>query len=242
MLTVVTSTDGQEDLANVDTSDKSVGLAEGTTHTGLQSIGTSARQHLVDTDDVVRVGADAEMEGILSGALDEVLVGANTGGFESLGTQLLILVGDKVDAEGELVDVGALAAEIEDSDLGVFVRSVLASCAFLGWSKSIFTRYTTVEPGLGVRLVLAVAVRDCQYALFSTVCMCELTKGRISRASVLLLNATNEPWTLLSLYPLLFDMVMLLTGSNERDDEPLLRYCPVNRWVYGRKCKVKSAS
>jgi hypothetical protein len=35
-----------------------------------------------------------------------------------------------VDAEGEVVDVGALAAEIENADLGV--------------------RYTTVEPALGV--------------------------------------------------------------------------------------------
>lgn len=35
-----------------------------------------------------------------------------------------------MNAEGEIVDVGALAAEIEDADLGV--------------------RYTTVEPALGV--------------------------------------------------------------------------------------------
>ena len=49
----------------------------------------------------------------------DVLVGADAGGFESLGAQLLILVGDQVDAARELVDVGALAAEIEDADLGV---------------------------------------------------------------------------------------------------------------------------
>jgi hypothetical protein len=34
--------DGHQDLTNVDTSDKTVGLAESTTHTRLQSIGTSA--------------------------------------------------------------------------------------------------------------------------------------------------------------------------------------------------------
>jgi hypothetical protein len=79
---------------------------------------------------MVRVDADTEMEGFLSGSLDHVLVGANTGGLKSLGGQLLVLVGDEVDAEGEIVDVGALAAEIEDADLGV--------------------RYTTVEPALGV--------------------------------------------------------------------------------------------
>lgn len=73
------------------------------------------------------------METFLSGVLDEVLVGANTGGLEGLGTQLLILVGDEVDAEREVVDVCTLAAQVEDADLRV--------------------GYTTVEPGLGVGLV-----------------------------------------------------------------------------------------
>ena len=123
-------TDRHEDLANVYTSDKAVGLAESTTHTRLQSIGTSARQHLVDTDDMVGVDADAEMETFLSGNLDEVLVGANAGGFEGLGGQLLVLVGDKVNAEREVVYIGALATEIEDADLGIW--------------------YTAVEPALGV--------------------------------------------------------------------------------------------
>lgn len=72
------------------------------------------------------------MEGLLSGELDKVLVGANTGGLKGLGAQLLILVGDEVDAEREVVNVGLLATKIEDSDLGV--------------------GDTTVEPGLGIRL------------------------------------------------------------------------------------------
>lgn len=114
-LTGVTAADRQKNLANVDTGDSAVGLTPGTTHTGLQSIGTSARQHLVDTDDVVRVGTDAQVEGILATRLDHVLVGANTGGFKSLGTQLLVLVGDEVDAERELIDTSTLAAEIENS-------------------------------------------------------------------------------------------------------------------------------
>jgi hypothetical protein len=78
------------------------------------------------------VGADTQVETLLSGVLDEVLVGANTGGLEGLGAQLLILVGDEVDAEREVVDVGTLTAEIEDADLGV--------------------GDTTVEARLGVRL------------------------------------------------------------------------------------------
>jgi hypothetical protein len=117
-LTGVTAAQRQENLANVDTGDSAVGLTPGTTHTSLQSIGTSARQHLVDTDDVVRVGTDTEMEGVLATtSLDHVLVGANTGGFKSLGTQLLVLVGDEVNAEGELIDTSTLAAKIEDSNL-----------------------------------------------------------------------------------------------------------------------------
>jgi hypothetical protein len=41
-LTGITSADAHDDLANVDTSNSSVGLAPGTTHTSLQSIGTGA--------------------------------------------------------------------------------------------------------------------------------------------------------------------------------------------------------
>ena len=134
----VTSADAHDNLTNVDTGDGAVGLTPGTTHTSLQSIGTGARQHLVDTDDVEGVGADAKVETLLAGVLDEVLVGANTGGLESLGAQLLILVGDEVDAQRKVVDGGALAAKIEDANLGI--------------------GNTTVEARLGVRLVLAVAV------------------------------------------------------------------------------------
>jgi hypothetical protein len=43
------------------------------------------------------------------------LVGANTSSFQSLRAQLFILVGDQVDAEGELVDVRTLSAKIEDT-------------------------------------------------------------------------------------------------------------------------------
>jgi hypothetical protein len=130
--TRVTSADAHDDLTDVDTGDSAVGLAPRTTHTSLESIGTGARQHLVDADDVEGVGTDAEVETFLARVLDEVLVGADAGGLEGLGAQLLILVGDKVDAEGEVVDAGTLAAEIEDPDLGV--------------------GYTTVEAGLGERL------------------------------------------------------------------------------------------
>lgn len=73
--TVVTSPHREQNLANVHTGDGSVGLAPRAAHSSLQSIGTGARQHLVDADDVVRVGADTEMETFFAGDFDEVSVG-----------------------------------------------------------------------------------------------------------------------------------------------------------------------
>lgn len=70
------------------------------------------------------MGADTEVERLLSGGLHHVLVGANTGGLESLRRKLLILVGDQVDAEWELVNVCLLAAEIEDANLWVWDTTV----------------------------------------------------------------------------------------------------------------------
>lgn len=81
---------------------------------------------------MVRVGADTQVETFLAGHLDEVLVGADAGGLESLGAYLLILVGNQVDAEREVIDSGTLAAEVVNADLGV--------------------RHTAVKPRLGVRL------------------------------------------------------------------------------------------
>lgn len=87
---------------------------------------------------MVWVGTDTEMETFLSCNLDQVFVGANTGSFQSFGAQLFVLVGNQMDAERELIDVRTLSAKIEDSNLWV--------------------RYTTVESGLWVRLILAVTV------------------------------------------------------------------------------------
>lgn len=71
----VTGADGQNDLANVHTGDGTVGLTEGTTHTGLETIGTGARKHLVDTDDVEGVHTDTQVETFLTGDLHEVPLG-----------------------------------------------------------------------------------------------------------------------------------------------------------------------
>lgn len=106
---------------------------------------------------MVWVDANTEMETFLSGNLDKVLVGANTGGLERLRGQLLVLVGDQVDAEREVVHVGALAAEIEDTDLGV--------------------RYTAVEPALGVLQNVSLSLLLCRKCIRWDVRACSCSSG-----------------------------------------------------------------
>jgi hypothetical protein len=53
-------------------------LAESTAHPSLEPIRSSARKHLVDTQHVEGVDADAQVEGVLSGVLGHVLVSSHT--------------------------------------------------------------------------------------------------------------------------------------------------------------------
>lgn len=73
-------------------------------------IGSGTRQHLVDSDNVERVDSDPQVESLLSGSLDNVLVGANSGSLESLRGQLLVLVGNEMTTEWEVIDVGPLSS------------------------------------------------------------------------------------------------------------------------------------
>ncbi len=66
------------------------------------------------------------------------LVATDASGLQSLGGELLVLVRHEMDAEREVIDIGLLATQVEDPDLGV--------------------RDASAEARLGVRLVLAVAV------------------------------------------------------------------------------------
>jgi len=144
ILMLVVSPDGHERLSNVDTGDGSLRLAEGSPHSGLQTISACARQHFVDAQNVERMDTDLDVELILGRVLHHVLVAADTAGLESLSRELLVFIGDEMDAEWEVVDVSLLAAQIEDPDLGIW--------------------HTTAEPRLGVRLVLAVPVTPCRTA------------------------------------------------------------------------------
>jgi len=80
----ISSTNRKENLANIHTSNGAIGLAKGTTHTGLETIGSGARQHLVNPDDVEWMRSDTQVETFFAGDLDEVLVSADTSSFKGL--------------------------------------------------------------------------------------------------------------------------------------------------------------
>lgn len=67
------------------------------------------------------VDTDPHVEGILARSLGDVLVGANTGSFESLARELFVLVRYKMAAEGEIINRGTLTTQVEDSDLNEWI-------------------------------------------------------------------------------------------------------------------------
>lgn len=80
----------------------------------------------------------SNVELILATELHEVLVAANTSGFQSFGAQLFILVGHEMNAEWEVINISLLATEIEDANFCV--------------------RYTTAETRLRIRFVFAITI------------------------------------------------------------------------------------
>jgi len=111
--------DGDQDGANVDTGGLTEGFAVSVTHTGLESISTGAGEHLVDADNVPRVNSDSDMETFFTGVVSHVFVSGNTGGLESLRGDLLLLVGDHMDAGGEKRVTGLLHSTVIHTDFGV---------------------------------------------------------------------------------------------------------------------------
>src|SRR5271170_4449367 len=92
-------------------------LSESTSHTGLETISSGTGQHFVNSDDVVWMASHSHVESILTTNLRKVFVGANTTGFKGFGGQLLILVGNQMHAERELVHTSLLTTQIKDTDL-----------------------------------------------------------------------------------------------------------------------------
>lgn len=95
-----------------------------------------------------RMSSDSEMETFLSGNLDQVpimtdkpsvvlhkvqrclcidddlLVRTDPRSFQSLGTQLFILVRDQVHASGELINACSFSAEVEDANFRIWYTTV----------------------------------------------------------------------------------------------------------------------
>ena len=89
-----------------------------------------------------RMDSDPQVEGILPSTLGHVLVASNAGSLKSLTGNILLLPAHQVDTEGELIHSLLLHPNIIDPDLGI--------------------RDTTAVPGLGVWLVLDLAIASCR--------------------------------------------------------------------------------
>lgn len=80
---------------------------------------------LVDSENVPRVDSHSHVEGVLTSLGLHVLVGSNTGSFEGLRGELLLLAGDEMDAMRELVVDSSLFSDVVNSELGVRATSVV---------------------------------------------------------------------------------------------------------------------
>lgn len=80
----VFASEGEENAADADTRAEAIGLTEGSSHAGLETIRAGAGKHLVDTEDVPRVDSAAQVEGVLADLFDHVLVDGNSASFEGL--------------------------------------------------------------------------------------------------------------------------------------------------------------
>jgi hypothetical protein len=135
---ILSGSDRHQHLTDINSSGNHGWLTEGSSHTGLESIGTSARKHLVDSDNVVRVGSDSKVEEILTSRLDHVLVASDTSSLQSLGRDLFVFIRNKVNSGREHIARSLLVADVVNTQLRV--------------------RDTSAVSGLGVRLILAVAI------------------------------------------------------------------------------------
>ena len=132
---------GDEDGTDVNTASLEEGFTVSSSHTSLKSISTGAGQHLVDADNVPGMGSDSHVEGFLTALGNHVLVSGNTGGLKGLGGELLLLSGNEMDTSGELLPSPLLHTTVVHTELGV--------------------GHSSVESGLGVRLVLLVSEALC---------------------------------------------------------------------------------
>ena len=131
-------TDGDEDGSDVDTGRLAKSLSVGMTHTGLKSISSGTGKHLVDADHMPWVDSDSNVESKFTSVDLHVFVSSDTGGLKSFRGDLLLLVGNKMDAHWELIPIGLLLSSVIDSDFWVW--------------------HSTIEARLWIWLILLVSV------------------------------------------------------------------------------------
>ena len=129
---------GHEDLSDGYSSGFTETFSESTSHSLLESICTSAGEHLVDSDDVPWMNSDSHMETFSSNIVLHVLVTGDSGCFKGLRSNLLLLVTNQMDTSWEMVILGSLLAYIIDSKFWV-------------WD-------TSIESGFWIRLVFLVSI------------------------------------------------------------------------------------
>jgi hypothetical protein len=65
------------------------------------------------------MSSHAEMESVFAGESNHVLIDGNTPSFKSFGTQLLLLTGNEMDTERELIGGSIPSTDIVNADFGV---------------------------------------------------------------------------------------------------------------------------
>lgn len=140
--------DGHDDLTDVNSGHRALRLPEGPSHARLETIGSRTGQHLVDADDVEGMQPHSDVKTVFAAALHHVLVGADSGGLQSFGRELLVFIRHHVATQRELVHFGLLPTQVKDADLGI--------------------GNTPAEARFRIRFILAIAVTACRAATHSS--------------------------------------------------------------------------
>ena len=75
---VVLASDRYEGLPNMHTRNGTLGFTESTSHSSLKPIGSSTRQHFINTDNVERVNSHTNMKCVFTSNFGHVFVGTDT--------------------------------------------------------------------------------------------------------------------------------------------------------------------
>eukprot|EP00178_Gracilaria_changii_P009040 TRINITY_DN26833_c0_g1_i1.p2 TRINITY_DN26833_c0_g1~~TRINITY_DN26833_c0_g1_i1.p2 ORF type:complete len:161 (-),score=19.91 TRINITY_DN26833_c0_g1_i1:140-622(-) len=97
-----------DDVSDINSGDNTTRLSESSSHSGLQSIGSGTRQHLVDSDDVPRMGSHSKVKVFLLTSLRHTFVSTDSSSFKSFRGNLFLFQRDQVEAERKVISWGFL--------------------------------------------------------------------------------------------------------------------------------------